>query len=86
MTKKKCLEFSKRLMIMETVIVCVLTISTLVFCLLSILYNYSGSLAYLTTLTTAAWGAYGWSVQQYMGKAKAENVIKIEKNIDNVDC
>jgi hypothetical protein len=36
-----------------------------------------GSLAFLTTMITAVWGAYGVSVSFYYNKAKAENIPKI---------
>jgi len=35
--------------------------------------NFSGSLPWIATMVTAAWGAYGTSAACYYNKAKAEN-------------
>ena len=40
---------------------------------LAVTANYAGSLPWIATMVTAAWGAYGTSAACYYAKAKAEN-------------
>lgn len=76
--ERKRFEFSKLLLVFETVLVAALSACTLYFCYISIKNGYNGTLPYLTTMTTAAWGAYGFSVKYYYEKSGAENRLKIE--------
>ncbi|MGN0712015.1 MAG: hypothetical protein ACI4LO_09645 [Anaerovoracaceae bacterium] len=68
-------EFSKLIILMETMAVYFSTYKTLNFVELCITYGYTGSLPFLTTLITAIWAAYGTSVSFYYNKSKAENTI-----------
>lgn len=79
--KKKKLEFSKLIIVIETLLVLYVTYKVLGFISVSIASNFTGSLPYLTTLIGAVWGAYGTSISFYYNKAKAENKIKINNNI-----
>ncbi len=81
MKKKKKIEFSKAIIIIETLLVLYVTHRVLGFISVSIESNFTGSLPYLTTLIGAVWGAYGTSISFYYNKAKAENKIKINNNI-----
>lgn len=79
--RKKKTEFSKLIIIIETMLVLYVTYRVLGFIDRSIDNSFTGSLPYLTTLIGAVWGAYGTSISFYYNKAKTENKIKIEKNI-----
>lgn len=86
MKTKKKLEFSKLMIVFETLIVSAMSLCTMYFCYLSIKFNYTGALPYLTAMTTAAWGAYGFSAKFYYQKACAENKLKIELgNVPTID-
>ena len=72
-------EFSKLIVIFETVLIAILTIKILSLIELSIRSQFDGLFPYLTTLVSVAWAAYGTSVSFYYNKAKLENKIKLEK-------
>lgn len=72
-------EFSKLIVIFETVLIAILTIKILSLIELSIRTQFDGLFPYLTTLVSVAWAAYGTSVSFYYNKAKLENKIKLEK-------
>lgn len=74
--KIKMFEFSKLIIIQESVLVWVSTIKLLSFAEHSIVNGYLGSLPYISTLCGAIWAAYGVSVGFYYNKAKAENLNK----------
>ena len=73
----KKFEFSKIILIFETVIVAILTIRVLNLIELSINNLFDGSFPYLTTMVSVAWAAYGTSVSFYYNKSKLENKIKL---------
>lgn len=72
------LEFSKLILLFETVLVGYVSHRVLGFVGAAIEGNYTGSLPYLTTFITAVWAAYGASVSCYQNKSGKENVKKIE--------
>ena len=72
-------EFSKLIVIFETILIAILTIKILSLIELSIRSQFDGLFPYLTTLVSVAWAAYGTSVSFYYNKAKLENKIKLEK-------
>lgn len=69
-------EFSKLIIIQESVLVWISTIKLLSFAEHSVMNGYLGSLPYISTLCGAIWAAYGVSVGFYYNKAKAENLNK----------
>lgn len=71
--KKKGLEFSKVLLIQESILVWITTLSFIVLAFFSIQQDFIGELGWLTALCTAVWAAYGISQACYYQKAKAEN-------------
>ena len=77
--KKKRKEFSKRLIFWEGLLVCALSAGGLYIAYLSVMNAYLGSLPWVTAMVTGAWGAYGVSQAFYYNKAKAENILKINK-------
>lgn len=75
---KRMLEFSKLILIFETVLVGYVSHRVLGFVETAIVTGFDGSLPYLTTFITAVWAAYGASVSFYQNKSAKENVKKIE--------
>ncbi|MDO4813249.1 MAG: hypothetical protein Q3995_07025 [Eubacteriales bacterium] len=65
--------FSKRLLVLESLIVIYTTAEGFALARLAITANFAGSLPWIATMVTAAWGAYGASAAFYYNKAKAEN-------------
>ena len=76
--KGTAMEFSKRLLLFETLLVGYVSWRVLGFVEQAIAANFSGSLPYLTTFITAVWAAYGASVSFYQSKSCQENIKKIE--------
>lgn len=85
MKKFKRLEFSKLIIIQESVLVWISTFKLLNFAEISIANGYMGSLPYITTLVGAIWAAYGVSVAFYYNKAKAENLNKNYVQYENMN-
>lgn len=81
-TTKKKFEFSKLIIVFETFLVGYVSYKVLEYAELCILNNYLGTLAFLTTMITAVWAAYGASVSFYYNKAKAENIPKIQHSLE----
>ena len=77
MSKK--FEYSKLIIIFETILITILTIGVLLLTGYAIHLQFVGALPYLTAMITAAWAAYGVSVAYYYNKAKLENKIKLLK-------
>ena len=69
--KKK--EFSKVLLIQESALIWIMTISFIGLAALCIIKDYVGSLPWLTAMVSLPWTAYGVSQCFYYNKAKAEN-------------
>ena len=70
---KKKLEFSKALLVQESILVWITTISFIVLAFLSIEHDFLGEFTWLAALCTALWAAYGVSQAFYYKKAMAEN-------------
>ena len=73
MKKKKKLEFSKWLIIFETVLVSEMTVGGLMLAYEAIRQQLDAALPWITAEVTAAWAAYGFSAKYYYSKALAEN-------------
>ena len=70
-TKKK--EFSKVLLIQESALIWIMTLSFIGLAALCIIKDYVGSLPWLTAMVSLPWTAYGVSQCFYYNKSKAEN-------------
>lgn len=84
--KKK--EFSKFLLIQESILVWITTISFIVLAFISVLTGFFGELTWLAALCTALWAAYGVSQAFYYKKAMAENTkggIKYEMTVNDTE-
>lgn len=69
-TKK---EFSKVLLIQESALIWITTLTFLGLAALCIIRDYTGSLPWLTAMISLPWTAYGVSQYCYYNKSKAEN-------------
>ena len=79
------LEFSKLILIFETILVGYVSYKVLGFVDTAINTGFEGSLPYLTTFISAVWAAYGASVSFYQNKSGKENVKKIETSAMSSD-
>ena len=81
-------EFSKVLLIQESVLIWIMTLAFLGLAALCIVRDYTGSLPWLTAMISLPWSAYGVSQCFYYNKAKSENTqggIKYETVMANLD-
>lgn len=79
--KKNKTEFSKGLLIQESVLVWVITLAFLVLAYICIMNDYIGELPWLTAIVAFPWTAYGVSAACYYKKSQKENTqggIKFE--------
>lgn len=86
--KKKKKEFSKVLLIQESILIWIMTIAFLVLAFICIQKDYLGELPWLSAMVAFPWSAYGISQACYYNKAKAENTkngIVYETALDNED-
>lgn len=66
-------EFSKVLLIQESILVWIHTLSMIVLAYICIVNSYYSELPWLTAMVALPWGAYGVSQHAYYKKAEAEN-------------
>ena len=79
--KKNKIEFSKSLLVQESILIWIVTLVVLFFTFLCLRFQYFGELPWLTGLVGLPWSAYGVSQACYYKKAMAENTkdgIKFE--------
>ena len=70
---KKRKEFSNSLLVQESVLIWVITISFIAMAFICIINGYFGELPWLAVLCSCAWAAYGVSQDCYYNKSKSEN-------------
>lgn len=70
---KKKKEFSKILLLQESVLIWITTLAFLVLAAFCVWKDYSGSLPWLTAMISLPWGAYGVSQCFYYNKSTKEN-------------
>lgn len=81
-------EFSKTLLIQESVLIWITTLFGLILSAYCIYNNYLGSLPWTSSIIVSAWAAYGVSQAMYYTKAKAENTtggIKYESTLAEIN-
>jgi hypothetical protein len=84
---KKKKEFSKSLLVQESVLIWIITISFIAMAFVCIVNGYFGELPWLAVLCSCAWAAYGVSQACYYNKSKAENTqggIKYEARLNQL--
>lgn len=72
-TQKKDTEFSKRLLIQESLLLWVVTLAFIILAFVCISNQYFGELPWLTAMAMAPWGAYAVGQGFYYRKAEKEN-------------
>lgn len=86
MSRKKKKEFSKVLLLQESILVWVITISCIVMAFICIFRNSFIELPWITAIVGFPWGAYGVSQAFYYKKSEKENTkdgityLKAQKN------
>lgn len=70
---KKHKEFSKILLIQESALIWILSISFIILAFYCIYMGFMGSLPWLAAMVGFPWTAYGVSQVKYYGKAEKEN-------------
>lgn len=71
--EKKKLEFSKILLIQESVLIWIMSITFLILAFVCIYQGYVGSLPWLSSMVAFPWTAYGASQAFYYRKSTVEN-------------
>lgn len=77
---KKKQEFSKRLLIQESALIWIMTISLLALSFICVIQQAYAELPWLTAMVALPWTAYGVSQAYYYKKAEKENLLKIQQN------
>ena len=86
--KKKKKEFSKTLLVQESILIWVHTIAMIVLAYICVFRSSYAELPWLTAMVALPWTAYGVSQHAYYKKAQAENTkdgIKYETVMADVD-
>lgn len=81
---KKKIEFSKILIVQESVLIWIMTLAFIFLAYICILRGYTGSLPWLAAMVSFPWAAYAISQSMYYRKSMKENTrdgIKFESAI-----
>lgn len=73
--QKKGKEFSKKLLVQESVLIWIITLTFIVLAFICVANGYIGELPWLTTMVAFPWGAYGVSQAAYYHKSTKENTV-----------
>lgn len=73
MRKKKKTEFSKRLLLQESILIWIITLSFIALAFYCVTNQYFGELPWLAAMCGFPWTAYGVSQACYYRKAEKEN-------------
>lgn len=86
MSRKKKKEFSKKLLLQESLLIWIITISCITMAFICIFRNSFVELPWITAIVATPWGAYGVSQAFYYKKSEKENTkdgiiyLKAQKN------
>lgn len=86
--KKNNLEFSKILLIQESILIWIMTIALLILAFVCISKEYFGELPWIAAMVGFPWSAYGVSQMYYYKKSLAENTkdgIKYESIMNSLN-
>ena len=86
--KKKKKEFSKSLLVQESILIWITTIAFVGLAFFCVIKQYFGELPWLAAMVGFPWAAYGVSQACYYKKAEKENTkggIKFESVINGID-
>lgn len=73
MAKRQKKEFSKTLLIQESTLIWVVTISSIVLAFYCVINQYFGELPWIAAMVGFPWSAYGVSQAMYYRKSEKEN-------------
>lgn len=73
MRKKQSKEFSKILLLQESILIWIMTFAFIILAFYCVYKNYTSSLPWLAAMVSFPWGAYGVSQACYYSKSKKEN-------------
>lgn len=84
---KQKIEFSKGLLIQESILIWITTLAFLALAVFCIIKGYMGDFGWITAMAACPWASYTVSQTFYYTKAKAENKIKLKRSLklDNED-
>ena len=85
--KKRKLEFSKQLLVQESILIWVVTLSFIILSFYCVVKQFFGELPWLTAMAAFPWTAYGVSQGFYYKKAEKENTkggIKYETTLNAI--
>lgn len=85
--KKEDLEFSKRLLLQESMLIWIITIAFIILAFVCVINQFFGELPWLAAMCGFPWTAYGASQAFYFRKAEKENTaggIKYETVMANI--
>ena len=74
-SKKNNIEFSKKLLIQESLLIWVVTLAFIVLAFVCISNQYFGELPWLAAMAACPWTAYGVGQGFYYRKAEKENTV-----------
>lgn len=86
---KKKLEFSKSLLVQESILIWIITIAFIVLAFVCIAKQFFGELPWLAAMCAFPWTAYGVSQGFYYRKSEKENTqggIKYDSVMREYDC
>ena len=66
-------EFSKILLLQESVLIWIISISFIILAFFCVMQGFTASLPWLAAMVSFPWGAYAVSQAYYYNKSKAEN-------------
>lgn len=72
-SKKEKLSFSKGLLVQESILIWIITITFLVLAFYCVIKQYFGELPWLSVIVSFPWAAYGVSQAYYYKKSTKEN-------------
>ena len=84
MSRRSKKEFSKTLLIQESILIWVITIAAIALAFYCVINQYFGELPWITAMVGFPWAAYGVSQACYYKKAEKENTkngIKFESTM-----
>lgn len=85
--KKEKLEFSKQLLIQESILIWIVTLAFIILSFYCVVKQFFGELPWLTAMAAFPWTAYGVSQGFYYKKAEKENTkggIKYETTLNAI--
>jgi EamA domain-containing membrane protein RarD len=87
--EKKQKQFSKKLLVQESILIWIITLTFIALAFICVMNGFIGELPWLTTMVAFPWGAYGVSQAAYYHKSTKENTaggITYETAVNQLCC